>query len=176
MTHGSSRFSTSQAKSDAFKSYFASVFRPRSSSTSSTDLPPITSVIDCLETIAVSVEEVFHLLSGLCTTKATGRDGISARLLKECVNELAPSLTELFKMSLDTGKVPSEWKQANVFPILKKDDHQEITSYRPISLFVYNFQNSRTYSTQKRIRIHQAFAPSSSTWFPPTQIFYNPVA
>ncbi len=39
-------------------------------------------------------------------------------------------------MSLDTGKVLSEWEQANVVPIPKKDDHQEeIPNYRPISLF-----------------------------------------
>ncbi len=37
-----------------------------------------------METVTVSVEEVFHLLSGLCNTKAPGPDGISARLLRVC--------------------------------------------------------------------------------------------
>ena len=32
------------------------------------------------------------------------------------------------------GKVPSKWKQANVTPILKKDDPSEVSNCRPISL------------------------------------------
>ena len=75
-----------------------------------------------------------ELLSGLCTTKATGPDGISATLLRECATELAPSLTELFAMSLAHGKVPSEWKRANVVPVPKNDDPSENNNYRPISL------------------------------------------
>ncbi len=50
------------------------------------------------------------------------------------VSQLAPSLTELFAMSLAHGKVPSEWKRANVVPVPKKDDPSEINNYRPISL------------------------------------------
>ncbi|CAB3980019.1 Hypothetical predicted protein, partial [Paramuricea clavata] len=48
----------------------------------------------------VSIEEVLSLLSALSTAKATGPDGISARLLKECADAIAPSLTELFNKSL----------------------------------------------------------------------------
>ncbi|CAB3978469.1 Hypothetical predicted protein [Paramuricea clavata] len=87
------------------------------------DLPPVNSTDAVgLESITITVEEVCCLLSGLCTTKATGPDGISATLLRECATELAPSLTELFTMLLAHGKVPSEWKQANVVPVPKKDD------------------------------------------------------
>ena len=135
MAHSDSRFSSSQAKADAFNSYFASVFRPNTPSTSATDLPPVNSTDAVgLESITISVEDVCCLLSGLCTTKATGPDGISATLLRECATELAPSLTELFAMSLAHGKVPSEWKRANVVPVPKNDDPSEINNYRPISL------------------------------------------
>ena len=91
MAHGDSRFSSSQAKADAFNSYFASVFRPNTPSTSATDLPPVNSTDAVgLESITISVEDVCCLLSGLCTTKATGPDGISVTLLRECATELAP--------------------------------------------------------------------------------------
>ncbi len=133
MTHGDSRFSSSQAKAVAFNSYFASVFRPNTPSTSATKPVNNTDAVG-LESITISAEEVCCLLSGLCTTKATGPDGISATLLRECATELAPSLTELFAMSLAHGKVPSEWKRANVVPVPKKNDPSEINNYRPISL------------------------------------------
>ncbi|CAB3983986.1 ATP-dependent DNA helicase PIF1-like [Paramuricea clavata] len=74
-----------------------------------------------------------HIL-GTLENKATGRDEISARLLKECSNEIAPSLTALFNKSLTLGKVPQEWKEANGVPVPKKGDVHEVSNYRPISL------------------------------------------
>jgi hypothetical protein len=76
----------------------------------------------------VSIEEVLSLLSALSTAKATGPDGISARLLKECADVIAPSLTELFNKSLALGKVPTEWKYENIVPVPKTKET------RPISL------------------------------------------
>ena len=37
-------------------------------------------------------------------------------------------------MSLETGIFPSQWKQANVCPVFKKDNKSDKTNYRPISL------------------------------------------
>ena len=46
---------------------------------------------------------VFALLSKLCKSKATGLDNISAKLLRECLDVLAESLTHIFNQSLMTG-------------------------------------------------------------------------
>ena len=78
--------------------------------------------------------EVLSLLSALSVWKATGPDGISARLLKECAEVIAPSLTELFNKSLTLGKVPTEWKHANIVPVPKTSETCVISNYRPISL------------------------------------------
>jgi hypothetical protein len=40
----------------------------------------------------------------------------------------------LFNQSLNIGRIPSEWKSANVTPIHKKDLRELAENYRPISL------------------------------------------
>ena len=55
-------------------------------------------------------------------------------MLKECSNEISPSLTALLNKSLTLGKVPQEWKEANVVPVPKKGDIHVVSNYRPISL------------------------------------------
>ena len=57
--------------------------------------------------------QVFALLVRLCKSKATGLDNISAKLLWECRDLLAESLTRIFNESLMTRIFPAEWKSAN---------------------------------------------------------------
>ena len=66
--------------------------------------------------------------------KATGPDELPARLLKELNNELSPILVVLFQASLNQGKVPQDWKLANVTPLFKKGDKSDPDNYRPVSL------------------------------------------
>ena len=46
--------------------------------------------------------------------KAPGPDGMNARVLKECSNEISPIFAIMFKESLAQGDVPDDWQQANV--------------------------------------------------------------
>ena len=80
------------------------------------------------------MDEVMERLSELDTTKACGPDKIPARLLKECSEQIAPSLCSLFNHSLSIGQIPREWKSADVTPIHKKDSKEDAKNYRPISL------------------------------------------
>ena len=132
MQHNDQDITTAEDKAEAFNSYFASNFRP--DSPISRSCSPSISIQSNLEFISVSSEDVSALLSSLKIDKATGPDEIPAMLLKECSNEIAPSLTALFNMSLSLGKVPQEWKEANVIPVPKKGDLHLVTNYRPISL------------------------------------------
>ena len=47
---------------------------------------------------------------------------------------LAEPLTYFINMSLRTGQVPNEWKQANVLPLFKSDNATELDNYRPVSI------------------------------------------
>ena len=52
---------------------------------------------------------VHPLVSSLQVDKATGLDGISARLLKEACPEIVPSLTHIINLSIRCGYFPDEW-------------------------------------------------------------------
>ena len=67
--------------------------------------------------ITIYPEGIQKLLSNLNPHKATGPDGISPRILKELAPELAPILSFIYQTSLNTGKLPQDWKTANISPI-----------------------------------------------------------
>ena len=82
----------------------------------------------------ITVEGVEKLLRNLKGGKAPGPDGlrkedlcIDARLTAKC-------LTLIFTASIEQGKLPNDWKVANVTPIHKKGSRQLPNNYRPISL------------------------------------------
>ena len=82
----------------------------------------------------VSVTLVNNLLRKLSTSKATGMDKISAKVLKTAAPAIAPSLTEIINMSIDSDQFPSEWKNAKVIPSFKKGKRTMLDNYRPISI------------------------------------------
>ena len=133
-TYNNVTATTPNIKAELFNEYFASVFLPKSSTNNRK--------LDCMNpktfeeisSIEISECEVEHYLNSLDTSKAYGPDGIPPRLLKECSKEISSSLCSLFNKSIETGRVPREWKKANVIPIHKKDCVEPVTNYRPISL------------------------------------------
>ena len=84
--------------------------------------------------ITVDPKGVAKLLDGLNVHKASGPDGLNARVLKECSNEISPILALIYNESLARGEVPDEWRQANVSPVFKKGEKYDAANYRPVSL------------------------------------------
>ena len=82
----------------------------------------------------LSTDIVFKVLNSLVISKATGPDGLSARILKMVAAAIAGGLTRLFNVSLTEGDFPMEWKKANVYPVFKSGDPCLRTNYRPISV------------------------------------------
>ena len=60
------------------------------------------------------------LLLKLSKSKTTGLDKISCRLLRECSDLIAESLSLIFNRSIIMGIFPNEWKCAKVVPIHKQ--------------------------------------------------------
>lgn len=113
-----------------------SVFAAKSNIDDKGQVPPLCSnEANCsINNIKIRARIVKHKLLHLKCSKATGPDGISARVLRECADVLSKPLTSLFSLSLRKGIVPSEWKCANVVPIYKGDGKSDPNNYRPISL------------------------------------------
>ena len=55
-------------------------------------------------------------------------------MLKECAEELAPKLQQVFRKSLDDGEVPRQWKEAHIVPIHKGGSKAIMNNFRPIAL------------------------------------------
>ena len=72
-------------------------------------------------------------LGKIKTSKSLGPDKIPARLLKDSRFVIAPYLTRIFNLSLDSVIFPQAWKEVRVSPIHKSGDKTECGNYRPIS-------------------------------------------
>lgn len=83
-----------------------------------------------------SITEDFVLKQLKCLTKgkACGLDGISAAILKISAQIIAPSITKICNISIETGIFPAKWKEARIAPIYKGGPKEECCSYRPVSI------------------------------------------
>ncbi|CAG4933852.1 unnamed protein product [Colias eurytheme] len=122
---------TAKEKADTFATLFADNSRLDSSNITPPSIPHCGSDMPA---IRIRQRDVLNVMRGLDVNKASGPDGIPAVVLRACAPELSPVLTRLFRLSLESGKVPKSWKLANVQPVPKKGSRADPTNYRPISI------------------------------------------
>ena len=82
----------------------------------------------------MNYEDVVKYLHMVDPNKSTTPECIHPRIIKECANQLAPALCHIYKMSLNTGSVPTKWKHGTVSPIHKSGTRHEASNYRPITI------------------------------------------
>ena len=91
------------------------------------DIPTLTDVTFTEEDLSDAIDE-------LRNSAASGPDGLSALLLKNCKASLLRPLARLWRDCLDQGITPSKLKEAHIIPI-HKGGHQGLASnYRPVAL------------------------------------------
>ena len=117
---------------DILNEYFASVFTSEDNTAMPPSLPPQDESF--IDSFVFTENDILRTINKLKANKTPGPDKISPRIIKEVKNEILKPLSILFNKSLASGKVPSEWKLANVTPIFKKGDKSKPNNYRPISL------------------------------------------
>jgi len=118
-----------------FNDYFASVFTVEDRDNIPLAEPIFTGIeLERLSEICINEDIVFKKLSEINVNKSPGSDDLHPKLLFELRHQLVSPLTKLFKLSLETGIVPQEWKEARVSPLFKKGQKDKPENYRPVSL------------------------------------------
>ena len=80
-------------------------------------------------------KEVLEHIKKMKSKSTTDLNGISAKVLKACANEIVDDLVQLINESFKTGIFPNELKIAKVIPIYKKKgDPTSVKNQRPISI------------------------------------------
>ena len=83
---------------------------------------------------AAKVEDINKIIKSLNPRKATGPDGIPAKVLKIARNVINSHLTNIINRDIKENKFSEDAKTALVRPLYKKNDRDKIQNYRPVSL------------------------------------------
>ena len=121
-------------KSEELNTFFNSVFTNEDND----NIPEFQSKISDdknIEEINITEIDMKNILIKLKSDKSPGTDEIHPKLLRECAENLARPLKILFDITMRHGKIPNEWKKAEIRPIYKrKGKKTEASNYRPVSL------------------------------------------
>jgi hypothetical protein len=119
-------------KAEILSKFFCSVFTYKPDNTIPD--PPGQPYQTELHETTVTEELVEKLLKKIKPGKAMGPDGIHPRVLRETATTIKVPLNIIFKASLQSGEVPSQWRSAYISPIFKKGVKTSPKNYRPVSL------------------------------------------
>ena len=70
--------------------------------------------------IVITPDIVEKELQRLKVDKSAGPDGLHPMLLQQCSLSMSVPLSKIFTASIESGRVPDDWKLANITPIFKK--------------------------------------------------------
>ncbi|KAK4824113.1 hypothetical protein QYF61_010736 [Mycteria americana] len=132
---GGNTVTKDEEKAEVLNAFFASVFNSRANCSLGTQPPELEDRNgDQYGAPIIQGEMVSDLLHHLDTHKSMGPDEIHPRVLKELADVLTKPLSIIYQQSWLTGKVPADWRLANVMPIFKKGRKEDPGNYRPVSL------------------------------------------
>ena len=84
---------------------------------------------ESLNTINFTEDDILNVIRKLDPSKAHGHDQISIRMVQICDKPICKLLHLIFSSCIDSGIFPTEWKMANVIPIHKREDKQNVKNY-----------------------------------------------
>ena len=87
-----------------------------------------------LSTISFTKDDIAKIIKNFNPNKADDFDMMSIRMINICGESILKPLEFIFKLSLENGKFPIEWKKANVVPAHERNNRQLIQNCCPISL------------------------------------------
>ena len=133
LDHSGNSTADDPSSAKALNDYFASIFCEESSDSVPTEAACLrTNLI--FDDFQITQEEVSKSVRKLSTNSSPGPDGIPNILIKKGGFFLMSFIVYFFRLLLLSGKLPLEWKIANVVAVHKKGSRKECQNYRPISL------------------------------------------
>jgi len=86
-----------------------------------------------IDAIVIDEADIIAAATKLKASNSAGPDGIPSVFLKNCISLLTDPLGRIFRLSLASGRFPTLWKDAYMFPVHKKGDKRNADNYRGIS-------------------------------------------
>ena len=92
-----------------------------------------------MASLAATTEDEVRKIILVGPSKTCSLDPMPTSMVKDCLQELAPVITNIINSSMAEGVVPTTLKHANVVPVLKKPslDKDLMKNYRPVSNLTY---------------------------------------
>ncbi|KAK1802693.1 hypothetical protein P4O66_021191 [Electrophorus voltai] len=112
---------------DALNDFYAR-FEAQNNVAAEKSIPPQNDQVLCL-----TAADVRRTLRGVNPRKAAGPDDIPG-VLRECADQLADVLTDIFNISLSCAMVPTCFKTTTIVPVPKKNTVSCLNDYRPVAL------------------------------------------
>ncbi len=129
--------STNEAKATILNDHFASVGERLSQKIpviDSTIIKETISLPPVFELKNVTIANTISAINRLSNTKSCSHDGITAFMLKNCQDEISPTLTYMYNLSIKQRTFPKSWKISKVTPLHKGGSKDDSNNYRPISI------------------------------------------
>ena len=119
-------------KAELLNKFFSSVFTREN--LANIPQPPNIFEGPHLDDISITDDMVRTKLVKLKPTSSPGPDGVHPRILRETAQTISGPLAHMFRKSIQSGRLPRDWKLGSVTPIFKKGDKRLPGNYRPVSL------------------------------------------
>ncbi|KAI4901822.1 hypothetical protein NFI96_010215 [Prochilodus magdalenae] len=81
-----------------------------------------------------AITDVRKTLRRVNPRKAAGPDNFSARVLRECADQLTDVFTDIFNISLSSATIPTCLKATTIIPMPKKSSMSCLNDHRPVAL------------------------------------------
>ncbi|MCG8049290.1 MAG: reverse transcriptase family protein [Candidatus Thiodiazotropha taylori] len=82
----------------------------------------------------MKLPDLISIIASLDTSKSTGLDSITPKILKASADIICPTLFKIINVSISSGIFPDCLKQAKIIPIYKGGPQNDPSNYRPISI------------------------------------------
>ncbi len=132
-------YTSAMKLAEAFSDYFVSKIENIRTKIDQNSIPTVSPTYDppretMTEFTPTTTEEVHKLIKG-AKGSTCELDPLPTKMLKEFIDTILHTITNIMNISLSTGTVPSSLKHAIIRPHLKKPtlDSDELKNYRPLS-------------------------------------------